>query len=445
MTGSDPPTSKDKNVINQSNLNVSVTYEDAKRLVNQGFSVFAIKPRDKVPAIPSWKEFQQRMTTDQELHEWFDPGDKNVAIVCGRISGGLNVVDLDDPSVLVFLVNGGIETFAEKTTVVRTGRGYQAYYRVPESQLKTMRFENLKIDIKGEASYVVAPPSIHKNGTRYEFINNRDIEYNENFDKFLEVLQQKDYEYKYAKQILPYWEPSKRNYLDVGLTVFFKIKEKWSLEKIQEFMLGINRMRPFPEDPHSENEIIAKVKNAYEKEYNYRPFLSDYIGTDELLKTLENMAPKNARNDDQNLYFPGPARVVEAMIGRYKFRTIPEIGTDKESIYYFNGQIWERAEEVIKEEAHKEYIRQYKEVLEIAKKEENKEYIMKMERAIDKGPSASDINEVLAMIRRTTFSHDEMNPLDTYLSKMGFSTLRLGSLRLSILICFTLTKSMQTS
>jgi len=329
--------------------------------------------------------------------------------------------------------------------VVRTGRGYQAYYRVRESQLKTTRFENLKIDIKAEGGYVVAPPSIHKNGTRYEFINKKDIEYNENFDKFLEVLEEKDQEFKYAKQILPYWEPSKRNYLDVGLTVFFKIKEKWSLEKIQEFMLGINRMRPFPEDPHSENEIIAKVKNAYEKGYNYRPFLSDYIGPDELLKTLENMAPKNARNDDENLFFPGPARVVEALMERYKFRTIPEIGTDKENIYYFNDQIWERAEEVIKEEAHREYIRQYREVLEIAKKEENKEYIVKMERAINKGPSASDINEVLAMIRRTTFTHNEMNPPGHILFRNGLLNLETRKLEAFDPDFFTLTKSMQTS
>jgi len=425
MIDPDPPTSEDRNNINQSNLNVSVTYEDVKRLVNQGFSVIPIKPRDKVPAIPSWKEFQQRMPTDQELHEWFDPGDKNIAIVCGRISGGLVVVDFDDPSVLVFLVNGGIETLAEKTTVVRTGRGYQAYYRVPESQLKTMRFENLKIDIKGEASYVVAPPSIHKNGRRYEFINNKDIEYNENFDKFLEVLEEKDYEFKYAKQILPYWEPSKRNFLDVGLTVFFKNKETWSLEKIVDFMLGINRMKPFPEDPHSENEIIAKVKNAYGKEYNYRPFLSDYIGTDELLKALESMAPKNARND---LYFPGPARIADALKNEYIFKTIPELGTDKERIFYYNGAIYERAEEFIKEQAHKEYLKQFKEVLEIAEQEGNKEYTIKMKRAIDKGPSINDINEVLGIIRRTTLSFDEINPDGHIPFKNGLLNLNTGEL-----------------
>ena len=428
MTGSDSPTSEDNNDINQSNLNVSVTYEDAKKLVDMGFSVIPIKPRDKVPAIPTWKEFQTRNPPDAELHEWFDAGDKNIAIICGKVSGNLVVADFDEPTILVFLVNGGIGTFAEKTTVVRTGRGYQAYYRVPESQLKTTRFENLKIDIKGEGGYVVAPPSIHNNGKRYEFINNKDIEYNENFAKFLEVLQQKDYEYKYAKQILPYWEPNKRNFLEVGLPVFFKIKEKWSLEKVLEFMLGINRMKPFPEDPHSEKEIIARVKNAYEKEYNYRLFLSEYIGTDELLKILESMAPKNAKNDDENLYFPGPARIADALKNKYIFKTIPELGTDKERVFYFNGAIYERGEEFIKEQAHKEYLRQFGEVLEIAEQEGNKGYIIKMKRALDKGPSMNDINEVLGIIRRTTFSFDELNP-DGYIPfKNGLLNLSTGEL-----------------
>ncbi len=156
MTGSDPATSEDNNSLNRSNLNVSVTYEDAKRLMNQDFSVFAIKPRDKVPAIPLWKEFQQRMPTDQELHEWFDRGDKNIAIVCGRISGVI-VVDFDDPLVLDFLINGGFDKFSKKTLVLKTHKGYHAYFRVYESFLQNRRFDNLKIDINGEGVMLLLP------------------------------------------------------------------------------------------------------------------------------------------------------------------------------------------------------------------------------------------------------------------------------------------------
>jgi len=432
MTHLAPSTTEDSNSINRSNLNVFVTYEDAKRLVDLGFSVFPIKPRDKVPAIDSWKVYQERKPTDEELHKWFDHGDKNIAIVCGRISGNLVIVDFDDPAVFNFLFEGGpdklIEKVKGKTLVVKTRKGYHFYYRTTENLLQTRRFDNLKIDIKGEGGYVVAPPSIHREGTRYEFLNDKAIEFNEKFGEFLARLQEKDEEFKYAIIILPYWDRGKRNYIIVGFTVFAKQKLKWSLEKIIDFILGINRIKPFPEDPYREGELEAKVKNAFEKEYAYESFLSDNIGTDKLLKSLEKMAPKYTEEENENLYFPGPARVVEALMERYKFRTIPEIGTDKENIYYFNGQIWERAEEVIKEEAHREYIRQYREVFETAKKERNKEFILKMERAIDKGPSANDINEVLAMIRRTTFTHDEINPLGYIPFKNGLLNIKTRKL-----------------
>jgi len=339
MTGSDPPTSEDKSGINQSNLNISVTYEDAKRLVNQGFSVFAIKPRDKVPAISSWKEFQQRMPTDQELHEWFDPEDKNIAIVCGRISGGLVVVDFDDPAILDFLVDGGIDKFSERTLVVKTRKGYHAYFRVSESLLQNRRFDNLKIDIKGEGGYVVAPPSIHREGTRYEFLNDKDVEFNEKFDEFLRVLEQKDYEFKYAKEVLPYWEPSKRNFLEVGLTVFLKAMERWDLNRIIDFMLGIKRIKPFPQDPQSESEIIARVKNAYEKEYNFKRFLSDDIGTDELLKTLERIAPQEKGEKEKPAeWLDKNGNIQRDIIINDIFRHFPGVISDEDAVYIWDGK-----------------------------------------------------------------------------------------------------------
>jgi len=336
MNDPDPSTTEDSNSINRPNLNISVTYEDAKKLVDHGFSVFPIKPKDKVPAIDSWKEYQERKPTDEELHTWFDRGDKNIAIVCGKNSGNLVVVDFDDPAIFNFLFEGGpdklIEKAKGKTLVVKTRKGYHFYYRTTENLLQTRRLDNLKIDIKGEGGYVIAPPSIHKEGVRYQFLNDKDVEHNEKFDEFLRVLEQKDYEFKYAKEVLPYWEPSKRNFLEVGLTVFLKAMERWDLNRIIDFMLGINRIKPFPQDPHSESEIIARVKNAYEKEYSYKRFLSDDIGTDELLKTLERMTPqeKEAKGKRTEWFDKNGALQREAVIDdvlRYFDRIISNNGT----------------------------------------------------------------------------------------------------------------------
>jgi len=141
MTGSDPSTTDDSNSINRPNLNILVTYEDAKKLVDKGFSVIPIKAMDKIPAISSWKEFQTRKPSDEELHRHFDHGDKNIGLVCGKISAdtdsrgrqyALVVTDFDDKETLEFLIEGGITKFIEKTLVAKTGKGFHVYFRVPE-------------------------------------------------------------------------------------------------------------------------------------------------------------------------------------------------------------------------------------------------------------------------------------------------------------------------
>lgn len=67
----------------------------AKKDLNEGFPVIPVHPKDKRPAILSWSEFQRRKPTENELMEWFGNGEKNIAIVCGEVSGGLVVVDYE--------------------------------------------------------------------------------------------------------------------------------------------------------------------------------------------------------------------------------------------------------------------------------------------------------------------------------------------------------------
>jgi len=142
------------------------------------------------------------------------------------------------------------------------------------------------------------------------------------------------------------------------------------------------------------------------------------------IKTLNakwkaSLGPKNDQEAEgspgtasskEDLFFPGPIHIVEALKQKSRFRTIPEIGTDRENVYFHNSEIDERAEERIKEDAHNEYIRQWEEMRELAEQEGNKPLAEKLRNCLDHGPSVNDINEVLAMIRRTTFTYDEMNP-----------------------------------
>jgi len=146
--------------------------------------------------------------------------------------------------------------------------------------------------------------------------------------------------------------------------------------------------------------------------------LAEEIGStpEEVSKTYLDAFSNNElkKNSEKSLYYPGPIHIVESLTQKYRFRTIPEIGTDKEKIYYFNGQIYDRAEELIKSEAHAEYVRQWTEQLNESITAQDKAHEARMRNLLDRGPSANDINEVLQMIRRTTFTQDEINP-DTHI------------------------------
>jgi len=147
-----------------------------------GFSIIPLRPASKKPLV-RWSEFQERRPSEEELERWFSGKevgeDVNVGIVCGGVSGpegyALVVVDCDSEEAVEeverALERVGIE---KRTWVVRTGRGLHLYFLVEaedEDLVKTRPGlgESGGVDVKGEGSYVVAPPSRHPEGDRYEF------------------------------------------------------------------------------------------------------------------------------------------------------------------------------------------------------------------------------------------------------------------------------------
>ena len=126
-------------------------------------------------------------------------------------------------------------------------------------------------------------------------------------------------------------------------------------------------------------------------------------------KLLEAVGSISEENDLP--YFPGPIHIADKLKEKFHFKTIPEIGTDQEIVYHYNGQIFERADEIIKEESQKEFINQWKEMLTLI--DNDKQYEKLKNRifyALNYGPITPQINEVFNTIRRTTFTHDIMNP-----------------------------------
>ncbi len=145
--------------------------ERALALSHRGFSVIPIPRPDahhdgKVPAI-SWRQFQQRRATDDELSAWFAGAASNLAIVTGAVSN-LVVVDADSRDGLRWCVRHLPYTPWQ----TKTARGFHLFFRHPgitignRAKLET-RDGRIDVDVRGDGGYVIGPGSLHASGVEY--------------------------------------------------------------------------------------------------------------------------------------------------------------------------------------------------------------------------------------------------------------------------------------
>jgi putative DNA primase/helicase len=138
-----------------------------------GFNVFPLKHQSKNPAVPSWKEYQTKPFDGKFLEG------QNLAVICGKISGVI-VIDIDDKTLIneILVDSHGSPTYDKwkgRTLIVETDRGIHIYVRPKDGKYpptaKLTDAQGRGIDIKGEGGYVVAPPSIHPNGSKYQVVS----------------------------------------------------------------------------------------------------------------------------------------------------------------------------------------------------------------------------------------------------------------------------------
>lgn len=138
--------------------------DQALRLLSLGFSVIPLKARDKRPALNSWKPYQDRRATVDEVKSWFDAGvDLNIGIVTGAVS---NLVAVDGDSLDAVNWLQGTHPSPMRT---RTGKGKHFFFRHPGVVIKNnVKLGGMALDVRGDGGYVVAPGSIHPSGAMYE-------------------------------------------------------------------------------------------------------------------------------------------------------------------------------------------------------------------------------------------------------------------------------------
>lgn len=143
---------------------------NAVAYAEKGWFVMPLKPQSKEPAPCLRHGYLDASLDIAQINRWFSKPDLNIGLAIAQ--SNLVVLDFDLRN-----INNRInwELYRQmcvkfNTHTVKTDNGYHFYFKAD----KTKHFKGKLIpgiDIKHKG-YVVLPPSIHPNGSKYEVINN---------------------------------------------------------------------------------------------------------------------------------------------------------------------------------------------------------------------------------------------------------------------------------
>jgi len=146
--------------------------DKAKEYLRAQLSVIPTK-EDKLPALPTWKPYQSQRIKEDEVEGLFTGANvKGLAIICGAISGGLEVIDVDTKhdttgslwDELRALIEDNLPELYSRLVIAQTkSGGYHIYYRCSSIagnlKLSTKKNREVLIETRGEGGYVIAPPT----------------------------------------------------------------------------------------------------------------------------------------------------------------------------------------------------------------------------------------------------------------------------------------------
>lgn len=148
--------------------------EAAHAFLLAGYSVLPTKKGTKAPLLPSWKRLQKTPMTKEDASRHFR-GDTQLGVICGAVSGNLEILDFDDPDAFgpfLELLELRAPGLAGKLVRHETpSGGYHLLYRSSESVAgnlvfaymprgeKTRTGKDVRIESRGEGGYTLVPPS----------------------------------------------------------------------------------------------------------------------------------------------------------------------------------------------------------------------------------------------------------------------------------------------
>jgi hypothetical protein len=175
----------------------TIILEQVLEYKQKDLSVIALASKSKKPLLLKWEEYQHVMASEDQLKQWFSTTGyhNNVGIITGTVSRIL-AIDIDGQEAQAYFQTK-LEQIEAKdilnsicsTMKIKTGSGNinivigfnpdEFVDNKEETKNKILWKGNgsghSEIRIKGEGGYIVAPPSIHPNGNKYELINGLEI------------------------------------------------------------------------------------------------------------------------------------------------------------------------------------------------------------------------------------------------------------------------------
>ncbi len=231
--------------------------------IAHGFNVFPVKPDKKPLTAHGLKDATQTQAGVREYWtRWPEAG-----IALG--TDGFIVLDFDTK-------NGGLENKSAieakygslpRTRTHRTGGGGEHWiYRNPNGTdvRNTVALADYRgVDLRANGGYIVAPPSMHESGTRYEVLDDSEIA---PAPTWLVELATK--RITKAQHTAPERQPIPEGQRNSTLTSLAGTMRRrgMSQEAIEAALLGINRLQCSPPLPEDEVKRVAQSVTRYEPE-----------------------------------------------------------------------------------------------------------------------------------------------------------------------------------
>lgn len=151
----------------------STVLDTARRYIAAGLSVIPVRADgSKAPKLNKneVEQYRERFATEEELAEWFAPNKAvGIAIVCGKVSGNLAVLDFECDTVWqqwkTRIEGTPMASVVAASPIVKTPKGGRhVYCCIDESwvaggQLAKRSKSELLIEVRGQGHYVLAPGS----------------------------------------------------------------------------------------------------------------------------------------------------------------------------------------------------------------------------------------------------------------------------------------------